>query len=242
MSESPAPLPPPDAEIIGGMLAALDAAGQAGLSGPKLLAGPPVGRQERMVALQRLERGGLAVLRSRGKAQLWFAARHAPTVDAVMNSLREKVVPQGAVAWTPSELNRLLPAAQRDLMAEALSRLAEEGEAWELRAAKGNGRYWLFAKALQVGHQRVPTGEAGIQAAYAAWRKRSGSSLIAIHDLQEATGMPLAELHEWVRREAAQGRAELSEGDWSLASPEVREAALTLQGQKFIRVRLQERD
>lgn len=243
----PRAIMPPDAEIIAGMLASLDAAGPAGLTGAKLLAGPAASRGERIVALQRLERGGLAVLRTKGKGQIWFAARHAPTVEVVMASLREKAVPHGAVAWTVGELSRLLPAAQRDLVAESLSALAAAGEASELRAAKGAGRYWLFSKALQVGHQRLPAPsgmqgtESAILAAYAAWRKPTGSSLMAIHELQTASGVALAELHNWLRREAAAGRAELSEGDWSLASDSAREAALSLQGQKFIRVRLHER-
>lgn len=246
MTEPSAPPAPPEAEIIAGMLASLDAAGTAGLSEAKLLSGGRARRHGQAEALGRLDRGRLAVMWRKGRSILWFAARHAPSVEAVVTALREKAVPRGAVAWKAADLNRLLMPVQRDLLHEALSLMLKDGEVWELRAANGKGCLWLFPKSLHLGNRHFPQPVArdpaeALQSAYAAWRRQSGSSLMAIADLQAASGVPLPGLHEWLRAEAAAGRAELSEGDWSLASPDMRAAALSLQGQKFIRVRLQER-
>lgn len=231
------------------MLASLDAAGTAGLPEGKLLGNVAALKAPRESALQRLDRGGLAVAHRKGKVVLWFAARHKPALETVMDCLREKAVPLGAVAWTVTDLGRLLPPVQRGLLTKALHAMADAGEVWELRASKGSGRCWLFSKSVQLGSHRVPQTSDGassasiaaaVHAAYATWRRKAGSSLMAISDLQSSSGEPLPALHEWLRSEAAAGRAELSEGDWSLAPPEVRAAAIVVHGRKFIRVRFPE--
>ena len=258
MPKRPAPSIPAEAEILAGFLEALDAAGVAGLPLSKLVKGGVALKQARSAALQRLEQSGLAVEHRIGAKAHWFAVRHEPGAGAALKWLRDKGMPRGLVAWTAADFKRLLPPALKVFAMEAAASLAQTGELCELRAASGKSRYWFFAKTLPFhphailempevpdasrnpSTQRLVLVGPAALAAYTRWRQSSGSSLMAISDLVREANLPLRALHEWLLEEAKARRAELSEGDWTLATEEMREAALQVQGMKFIRVRFEE--
>lgn len=247
MSQSGPAAPQPDAEIIGHLLMALDAAGMKGLATAKLV-GSGKKKEAKSSALRRLEDGGLAVKFKKGASFCWFAARHAPSAQSVAEALKEKALPRGAVVWALTDLNKLVLTFQKALVKEALDLLTTSGEVLVVKSVNGRSRYWIFSGALPAGAALLPVAAGpvansmgkGLSEAYKAWRGKSGSSLMSIHDLQNETGIPLPDVHVWLKQQAAAGRAELSEGDWSLASPEVQKAALVVGSQKFIRVRLHE--
>jgi hypothetical protein len=69
--------------------------------------------------------------------------------------------------------------------------------------------------------------------------KASGFSDVLISDLAAALpGVPLEVLKDRLVRESKAGRAVPSAGDWSLSSPESREAAIEVNGRPHTRVRL----
>lgn len=258
MPKRSSPSIPPEAEILAGFLESLDAAGVTGLPASKLVKGGAALKLARSAALQRLAQSGLAVERRLGARVFWFAVRHEPGTAAALQWLRDKAMHRGLVAWTAADFKKLLPAALKVFAMEAVASLAQTAELCELRAASGKARYWFFAKTLPFRPQaiqempaspeRAPdsstqrlvlVGPAAL-AAYTRWRQSSGSSLMAISDLAREANLPLRALHEWMMEEARARRAELSEGDWALATKEMQEAALQVQGMKFIRVRFEE--
>ncbi len=239
-------------EFIGVLLGALDAAGLKGLANAKLPAAKGKKKEAKAVALQRLEEGALAVKLQKGKSVLWFAARHAPSPASAALALQQNAMAKGPVVWGLADLKKLLLPVQKSHLAAALESLVQSGQVLSLKSVNGRSRFWIFREALSSVSAPVqphapssmspPPQHDGepLRAVYTAWRSRSGSSLMAIQDLQHTSGLPLTKVHQWLRQEAAAGRAELSEGDWSLAPELVREAALVVGGQKFIRVRLHE--
>ncbi|MFZ4764149.1 MAG: hypothetical protein ACOYMN_04275 [Roseimicrobium sp.] len=249
----------PEAEIIASLLAKLDDAGMAGLTQRALVGKASRTSEAREGALQRLEKSGLAVVLHGARSSQWYAARHAPSVAMAVDWLRVQGPQKGLMVWRADDFKKFLPKALRVFASQALASLMEAGEMWELRAYSGKARFWVFANAmnpLKPGRVATKLGESpslelaptqrfvvvgpAARAAYERWKQTSGSSLMAISDLQSEANVPLRALHDWLLDEAQAHRAELSEGDWSLASEEMRSACLRAQGMQFIRVRLQE--
>ena len=248
----------PEAEIIASLLAKLDGAGTAGLTQRTLVGKASRAAEARESALQRLEKSGLAVVLRSARSWQWYAVRHAPSVTVAVEWLRVQGPEKGLAVWRADDLKKFLPKPLQVFAPQALASLMESGEMWELRAFSGKGRFWVFAHAINPPSQRkvatkpddIPANDLAptqrfvlvgpaARAAYERWKHTSGSTLMAISDLQREANVPLRALHDWLLDEAKAHRAELSEGDWSLASDEVRAACLRAQGMQFIRVRLQ---
>jgi len=66
----------------------------------------------------------------------------------------------------------------------------------------------------------------------------SGFPDVRIIDLASAGGFPIIDLVQAIRSLHMQGKAELSRGDWSLASQEEKNASIEWQGQHYLRVQL----
>lgn len=73
---------------------------------------------------------------------------------------------------------------------------------------------------------RFPTGQISIKDAYGRLAERTGFPSVAISDLAKESGKPLEEVKSLLRKSHQEGRAILSQGDWSLASPEKRLGAI----------------
>lgn len=70
-----------------------------------------------------------------------------------------------------------------------------------------------------------------IAKAYRELKNQKGFSSVGISSLQKTTGIPMEELKEFLKQESKEGRAVLSTGDWSLASPEERQGAIYFEGE-----------
>lgn len=77
-----------------------------------------------------------------------------------------------------------------------------------------------------------------IEEAYSAIKNETKSSGVFFSDLAERTGLPLSEIHRWALAKAKDGEAELSEGDFSLAYKDQKDACFQYKGQKFLVVGL----
>ena len=177
----------------------------------------------------------------------------APTVETVAAKI-VGLFPTGEppAPWKEAELRRRLEAAERPLLAEALTRLREERRV--LALPQGTGVVYLFAGPLREWLAGAPTvGGAepavvetrseptAIFAAYASLVRRSGgfpdvkiAALRAALDPEGAEGLPARLTGLW-----REGRATLSQGDWSLADEATRAAAVELHGERYLLVRLE---
>ena len=152
--------------------------------------------------------------------------------------------------WKRAELGRRLPAAERPVLDAALARLQAERQLLALTQGKtvvylftGPLRAWLAGGAVVVQTPAPTPGEAEmLDDAYRRLVRESGGFPdVQISTLQAALG-PAAEagtlgtelLARWRR-----GQATLSLGDWSLAGEDARAAAVELNGEKYLLVRLE---
>ena len=77
-----------------------------------------------------------------------------------------------------------------------------------------------------------------IEQTYERLSREERSPYIFLSHLKKETGLPLEDLHRFLRGEQEAGRAVLSIGDWAAASEEERAAALQAEGRNYIKVRL----
>ena len=154
--------------------------------------------------------------------------------------------------WKEGELKRRLAAAERPLVAAALARLQEERQVLALR--QGKSVFYLFAGPLRGWLDHAPGGrgtesrvvEAAVEpgelfAVYARLVRASGgfpdvkiAALLATLDPASAEALSARLTDLW-----REGRATLSQGDWSLADEATRAAAVELQGERYLLVRLE---
>ena len=176
-----------------------------------------------------------------------------PTAEAVAERLLASLPPgEPPALWKDAELKRRLSTAERPLLAAALAHLQEARQV--LALTQGKGKVYLFAEPLRGWLANAPVGrEAGLPTApgsetapldlfavYARLVQRSGgfpdvkiAVLRAALDAGSAGALTGRLIGLW-----REGRATLSQGDWSLADEESRAAAVELNGEHYLLVRL----
>lgn len=242
----------PDAgEVSAALLAALRRAGADGLTAAALrLNEKTPAATARRKGLAALVGEGVAGSLGTGKAARHFLVEHLPTAATVAARLLAAgaFVPGLASApptlWQAAELRRKLPGHEHALFDAALDHLQAARQVVPLR--HGRSVYVAFAGPLRVWLEDdvadAPPGadedDAALFFAYTRLVRESGGFPdVKIAALQHATGdAGLAERLAALWRE---GRATLSLGDWSLADAPTRAAALTLDGEKYLLVRLE---
>ena len=155
--------------------------------------------------------------------------------------------------WKEADLKRRLAAAERPQLAAALTRLQQGRQV--LALGQGKTTLYLFAAPVRAWLAEGPAMEddvlpapgapvaaSDLFAVYAGLVRQSGgfpdvkiAALRAALDpaSADALGVRLVEL--W-----REGRATLSQGDWSLADDATRAAAVELSGDRYLLVRLDE--
>ncbi len=253
-AKKPAPGP---AEIAAALLEILRRAGPDGVkpAGLRLSGKTPVAAARRD-ALAALTADGRAATLGKGAAARYFLAEHVPTAATVSARLLAlgAFVP-GALEtpptlWKEAELRRKLPAHEHPLLGAALDRLQEARQVVPLRhgrnafvAFAGPLRVWLEEDVADAIPGEVPiipvpaeADDAVLFAGYAGLVRESGGFPdVKIARLRDAVGAPVAGRLTALWRE---GRATFSLGDWSLADEVTRAAAVELDGEKYLLVRL----
>jgi len=141
------------------------------------------------------------------------------------------------------------PGRVRKEFENAIEWLVKENKLLKLRH-KG---YFVFlhVSSLQSLLPSFPTETEEIQAspelrrdrvleAYHQVCQRIGFSNVEIYDLQQALGIPMKQMKEFLLEESRQGRAVLSLGDWSLSSEETRSGVIYMGGKSYLLVRFKE--
>jgi hypothetical protein len=153
------------------------------------------------------------------------------------------------VVLLEADLKKALAKEERALLAAALLSALEARllVRLELRSGKTTRAIYAAAGALQTGAPTkaeseeaapAPPFNDSVRRAYEALHRRTGFPAVNISGLQGESGVAMDELKPWLVEEYQAGRAVLAEGDWSLATPEEREGAIEVHGQRCILVRL----
>ncbi len=169
-----------------------------------------------------------------------------PTAEAVAARLAAlPTVGARCQLWKEAELKCQLQAKERLLVSAALARLRDERQV--LALTQGKTTLYLFAKPLRewlgdgvagaAGRESgTPTKEEDIFEIYARLVRQSGGfpdvRIAALGSAEGKRGEQLVAL--W-----REGRATFSQGDWSLADEVSREAAVELNGERYLLVRLE---
>jgi hypothetical protein len=254
---------------IAQILEALRLAGAAGLpasslkleaaSRAKAKAGktpPPTPRRDALAAL--LADGRVKTL-GNSRAPRFMLAASAPTAETVAARLLAAMTDAPPLTlWKGAQLAKKLSVAERPLLAEALNRLQDRREMVPLR----HGRSSLYAAAAPLGAwlgpvaavDDVPPAPVAVAPAAVAVtvsaetlfstylrlvRESGGFPDVKISRLHRALGQP-TDLADRLIDLWREGRADLSLGDWSLADEETRSAAVTLDGERYLLVRLED--
>ena len=250
------PSAPDPAELSASLLAVLGRGGVDGVKATGLRHGgkspAAMARRHTLAALVTEGRVGLL---GTGTAARYFLAEHLPTAVSVAARLRAAGAFVAGVASTPptlwkaAELRRKLPRYEHALFEAAMDHLQAHRQVIPLRhgrsvfvAFTGPLRVWLEDDVAEPPSLPVvPATETDDAALFFAYtrlvRESGGFPDVKIAALQPATGdAPLAARLVALWRE---GRATLSLGDWSLADDPTRAAAVNLDGDQYLLVRLE---
>ncbi len=249
-------------EISTALLEALRRAGPDGVKAAGLrLTGKSPAATARREALAGLVADGSAATLGKGTAARTFLAEHIPTEATVaarllaLGAFVPGVLETPPTLWKEAELRRKLPAHEQSLLGTALDHLQEARQIVPLRhgrnafvAFAGPVRVWLEDDVADAAPAvdspaSVPVETAGdlddaeLFFAYSrVVRESGGFPDVKIAGLQRVAGKgPLAGRLVALWRE---GRATFSLGDWSLADETTRAAAVELDGEKYLLVRL----
>lgn len=226
------------------ILGALSLAGTQGLTGAalRLEKAAPKGRPKkaspRRDALDALIADGRVLLEKRR----YFLHVPAPTAESVAAKLREIGAKAGEFTlWTSAELASELTGAEKLLFDDALKQLQAAREV--IAFTRPDASFFAFRATLAM-ESPAPEPPAvdrdSVLTAYCKLVRESGGFPdIKISALQKALGPAapgkLAGVLIDLWRE---GAANLSLGDWSLASEEMRAAAVELDGEQYLLVRI----
>ena len=232
------------------ILEKLGEAGRSGLSKNGLGAQSQV-RQKALTDLVKQRR---VTARQVGRYKRYWLPEHAPSLETVEQTLNKACGGKPDTLYRKEELKRLLPQAERSLLEEALPHLIADRTFHELR--RGKSRYYLHLPSFTA----VPKGASGevetkssgggtvqastfsaqaVRRAYTELVEETYLPFVMISRLARESGQDLDALHDYLLKEQAQGRAELSEADWSIASEEERAAAISKGARRYLSVRLQ---
>ncbi|VVM06207.1 hypothetical protein MAMC_00991 [Methylacidimicrobium cyclopophantes] len=217
---------------------ALGKAGSKGLTRSRLA---PAAKPEAGGTLEALLRQGAVVrLGSASKAR-YFLARCAPTARQAVEAIDRRAAQSPARLFLEKELGKFCSKAEAFFLREAVQELVQKGIL--LRLTRGKTLYYTHREALGS-RDRTEIRDfdpARVCDAYRALMEEGRILNVRILALASRAQAPLDSLKAWLLEESRAGRAHLSRGDWSLASEEEREAAISLDGQPHLLVRLEQR-
>lgn len=249
----------PDAgKVSDALLASLRRAGAGGLAAAGLrLGGKSPAAAARREVLATLVDEGVAGVLGAGAAARYFLAEHLPDATTVaarllaVGAFVPGVMSTPPTLWKATELRRKLPRHEHALFDDALDGLQATRLVVPLRhgrtlfvAFAGPLRVWMEDDVADppptVAPAPEPAADGDDAALFFAYtrlvRESGGFPDVKIAALQRAAGdAPLGERLAALWRE---GRATLSLGDWSLADAPTRAAAVELDGEKYLLVRL----
>jgi hypothetical protein len=153
----------------------------------------------------------------------------------------------GLVSQFKIKNNNKLPAKAKGILGQALKHLVAERSLIPLRA--GTGNYFLSVASLRDYLQTPTTPPPPIQTlfdptaarlAYQRLVEQLRSPEILISDLQEASGLPIKPLQEWLLAECRAHRAVPGKGEPTVATPRQLECALIIDRERYLYIKFLE--
>ncbi len=201
----------------------------------------------------------LAGLAAEGKVRSFTAGRRtiyllnqlAPSVESVRERLQQLAGASAGILISRDDFAADLAPAETPFLSQALGGLIAEKWLIKLSHKDPDGagidffvlRDRLLGLTAEISTEgRKEDFRAKLIDVYREIVSRSGFPDVEIFELHERSGIPLASLKERLMEERNAGRAVLSFGDWSLASPQIRSGAVEIDGDRYLRVRFQTGD
>ncbi len=237
-------------EWMADILSKLEAAGPIGLKKSLLLGKSKKAQAAKLADLEALVTQREVVKLGTEKSPVFVLRRFYHPLELAYTAIQAKALPGTAKLYTDKELGTGLAKHVKEQLADAIRLLL--GEKKLIRVQRGRSAYYLHTAAIlplvEVGPAPPPPKETDahapgvsweqVQQAYEAVVRAGGYSDVLIVDLQRASAIPLGQLKPLLIAQSRAGRLAPSRGDWSLADAAAREAALELQGEPYLRVRL----
>ncbi len=185
----------------------------------------------------------------------YFLPQFAPTVESVRHKMERTAREAQVALLSKKDLSSTLLPTERLFFAQALAGLLAEKALIKLsrvsrakkRSAQTEMDFYMHTSALrelvaETYPETVPTPftPPRLLEVYRQIVQRNGFPDVEIFELHERLGLSLATLRAQILAEYEAGRAVLSFGDWSLASPETRSGAIEINGDRYLRVRFQD--
>jgi hypothetical protein len=206
-------------------------------------------------ALAELMARGKLVRIDDGRRAYFFLAQFAPTVESVRHKVERTAREAQVTLLSRNDLSSALLPAERPFLTQVLVGLLAEKALIKLshhgRARKGGAQremdFYMHTSGLRElvaatypESAPPPFTPPKLLEVYQQLVQRNGFPDVEIFELNERLGLPLDFLRAQILAEYEAGRAVLSFGDWSLASPETRSGAIEINGDRYLRVRFQD--
>ncbi len=237
-------------DVSAEILSKLETAGAAGLKKTPLLGKGKKTQAAKLDVLEALVTRREVVKIGTVKSPVFVLRRFYNPLELAYAAVEARAVPGTARLYTDKELGTGVAKHVKEKLAEAIRLLVSQKKL--IRVQRAKSVFYLHAAGilplLEASPTQPPAGETAarppevsweqVQRAYETVVRASGFSDVLIVDLQRACAVPLEELKPFLLAQSRAGRLSPSRGDWSLADPAAREAAIALQGEPYLRVRL----
>ena len=233
------------------LLAKLEGAGAAGLKKTPLLGKGKKDQATKLAGLEALVNRREVVRLGTEKSPVFVLRRFYNPLELAYAAIEAKATPGTARLYSDKELGTKLAKHVKEKLPEAIRLLL--GEKKLLRTQRARSVYYLHTAAIlplvgTAAPVSAPDEAAALAAREVAWEevrraydtvvRGSGFSDVLVSDLQRTSALPLDALQPFLLAQSRAGRVAPSRGDWSLADAAAREAALYLEGEPYLQVRL----
>lgn len=174
---------------------------------------------------------------------LYVVAEHFKPLEIAYEKIAANVNVKMPKLFSKKQLFDGISGAPKKHCDEALALFVSEKKFVKLK--QGNGTYFLPIATLREWIPAVASEQMEpqvdplmLRAAYERLVQRDGFSHVLIHDLQQASGVSVEALKAWLLQACRDHKATAGAGDWSLSTQEQRDAAIMINGQPHLRIRL----
>ncbi|MDD2676413.1 MAG: hypothetical protein PHP75_02965 [Methylacidiphilaceae bacterium] len=220
------------------ILGALEKARSKGLARSRL--SPPRKPEAEEALAAEIRKGRILRLGSPPKS-LYFLAQFAPNVGQAVEAIDRGAAQSPARLFLEKELGKFCRPGEAFFLKEAVQELVH-GKIL-VRLTRGKTSYYVhrtgWLPPLDATPSSGPFDPEKVEKAYRELVDEQGFLDVRPAELASRSGAPLESLKVWLLEQSRAGRAHLARGDWSLATEEERRAAVVLDGQPHLRVRLE---
>lgn len=225
------------------VIAALNEAGEAGLTRPRLTRLLDPRKQNPDAARRRLaqlETEGAVVNIGTEKTPRYLLPALDRRLDRAGEAILARATPGQPTVFNAAALRKgRARGIKRPLIDQSIAALVARRELFVIQA--GKSVYYLHARSIAPLLGLAPADAfqpEHVREAYATLVREGGFADVTIHQLAQRSGAALDALKPWLQAESRAGRAAPTRGDWSLADAPARAAAIDIRGEPHLQIRL----